>query len=74
MRFTEELEPVAEPIWEAILEHPMVTRLGEGTLDEPGDHRVFEDRLPDRLRNRLEFLREAHTRWSHVSGDISYYY
>jgi thiaminase/transcriptional activator TenA len=34
MSFTEDLEPVAEPVWEAILEHPMVARLGEGTLDE----------------------------------------
>jgi thiaminase/transcriptional activator TenA len=34
MKFTESLEPVAEPIWDAILGHPMVERLGEGTLDE----------------------------------------
>jgi len=34
MSFTEDLEPVAERIWEAILEHPMVAKLGEGTLDE----------------------------------------
>ena len=34
MSFTEDLEPVAEPIWEAILDHPMVAQLGEGTLDE----------------------------------------
>jgi thiaminase/transcriptional activator TenA len=34
MGFTDELEPVASPIWDAILDHPMVTRLGEGTLDE----------------------------------------
>ncbi len=34
MSFTDDLEPVAEPIWEAILDHPMVAQLGEGTLDE----------------------------------------
>ncbi|PSQ57904.1 MAG: thiaminase II [Halobacteriales archaeon SW_9_67_25] len=34
MSFTDDLEPVAEPIWEAILDHPMVEQLGEGTLDE----------------------------------------
>jgi thiaminase/transcriptional activator TenA len=34
MSFTEELQPVAEPIWEAIVEHPMVEQLGAGTLDE----------------------------------------
>ncbi|WP_226013051.1 thiaminase II [Halomicrobium salinisoli] len=34
MRFTEELTEVADPAWDAILDHPMVERLGEGTLDE----------------------------------------
>jgi thiaminase/transcriptional activator TenA len=34
MAFTEELDPVAEPIWTAITAHPMVSRLGDGTLDE----------------------------------------
>jgi len=34
MSFTEDLEPVAEPIWEAIVDHPMVEQLGAGTLDE----------------------------------------
>lgn len=34
MAFTDDLEPIAEPIWEAILDHPMVIRLGAGTLDE----------------------------------------
>jgi thiaminase/transcriptional activator TenA len=34
MRFTRELEPVAEPIWDAVLSHPMVERLGDGTLEE----------------------------------------
>ena len=32
--FTDELRPTAEPIWEAIVEHPMVSGLGDGTLDE----------------------------------------
>ena len=34
MAFTEELRDLAEPIWDATLDHPMVERLGEGTLDE----------------------------------------
>jgi thiaminase/transcriptional activator TenA len=34
MPFTDDLEPIAEPIWDAILAHPMVTALGDGTLDE----------------------------------------
>jgi thiaminase/transcriptional activator TenA len=34
MSFTEALEPTAESLWDAIVDHPMVTRLGEGTLDE----------------------------------------
>ncbi|MEF8789601.1 MAG: thiaminase II [Haloarculaceae archaeon] len=34
MGFTRELEPVAEPIWDAVLSHPMVERLGDGTLEE----------------------------------------
>ncbi|ELZ17428.1 thiaminase II [Natrinema limicola] len=34
MSATDELSPIGEPIWEAILEHPMVTQLGAGTLDE----------------------------------------
>jgi thiaminase/transcriptional activator TenA len=32
--YTDDLEPVAEPIWDAIVAHPMVEALGEGTLDE----------------------------------------
>jgi len=32
--FTDELRPTAEPIWEAIVEQPMVSGLGDGTLDE----------------------------------------
>ena len=34
MRATDELSTIGDPIWEAILEHPMVSQLGEGTLDE----------------------------------------
>ena len=34
MTFVDDLAAVAEPIWVATLEHPMVTQLGEGTLDE----------------------------------------
>ena len=34
MTGTDALATIGDPIWDAILEHPMVTRLGEGTLDE----------------------------------------
>lgn len=34
MSFTDDLEPVAEPIWDAIVDHPMVDQFGEGTLAE----------------------------------------
>jgi len=34
MAFTDDIRDDAEPVWEAVLEHPMVERLGEGTLDE----------------------------------------
>ena len=34
MALTGELREVAEPVWEATLAHPMVERLGKGTLDE----------------------------------------
>lgn len=34
MSFTDDLEPVADPIWEAIVDHSMVEQLGAGTLDE----------------------------------------
>jgi thiaminase/transcriptional activator TenA len=33
MSFTDELRGVAEPIWDATLEHPMVEGLGDGTLE-----------------------------------------
>jgi thiaminase/transcriptional activator TenA len=34
MSFTDELADVGDPIWDAIVAHPMVEGLGEGTLDE----------------------------------------
>ncbi|MFT4891887.1 MAG: thiaminase/transcriptional activator TenA [Halobacteriales archaeon] len=34
MAFTDEIQDDAEAVWDAILEHPMVEQLGEGTLDE----------------------------------------
>jgi thiaminase/transcriptional activator TenA len=34
MAFTDELAAVGDPIWAAILDHPMVERLGAGTLEE----------------------------------------
>lgn len=34
MAFTDEIRDDAEAIWDAILDHPMVEQLGEGTLDE----------------------------------------
>jgi len=34
MPFTEDLATVGDPVWEAILDHPMVERLGEGRLEE----------------------------------------
>jgi thiaminase/transcriptional activator TenA len=32
--FTDELAEIGDPVWDAIVDHPMVERLGEGTLDE----------------------------------------
>ena len=34
MSFTDELTAVGDPIWDAIVDPPMVAQLGEGTLDE----------------------------------------
>jgi thiaminase/transcriptional activator TenA len=34
MSFTDELAEIGDPIWDAILAHPMVEQLGDGTLDE----------------------------------------
>ena len=44
MAFTDELEMVAEPIWEATLAHPMVEGLGDGSLEvEPFRYWVRQD-------------------------------
>lgn len=44
MGFTNDLEAVADPIWDAILDHPMVVELGAGTLDEaPFEYWVRQD-------------------------------
>lgn len=44
MGFTEALESEAEPIWDAIHEHPMVQGIGDGSLDEaPFRHWVKQD-------------------------------
>ncbi|MEF8799978.1 MAG: thiaminase II [Halolamina sp.] len=46
MAFTDDLEPTAEPIWDAILAHPMVEALGAGTLsEEPFSYWVRQDYL-----------------------------
>ena len=34
MSFTDELAEIGDPVWDAIVAHPMVEQLGEGTLDE----------------------------------------
>jgi thiaminase/transcriptional activator TenA len=34
MSFTNDLASVGDPVWDAILDHPMVEQLGAGTLDE----------------------------------------
>jgi len=34
MSFSEELREEADPVWEAIVDHPMVQGIGDGTLDE----------------------------------------
>lgn len=44
MAFTDELRTVAEPLWDATLDHPMVEGIGDGTLDvEPFRHWVAQD-------------------------------
>jgi thiaminase/transcriptional activator TenA len=44
MTFTDELAPVADPVWDAILDHPMVRQLGDGSLDtEPFEYWVKQD-------------------------------
>ena len=34
MSFTDELAEIGDPVWDAIVAHPMVEQLGKGTLDE----------------------------------------
>lgn len=44
MSFTNDLAVVADPIWDAIVDHPMVVELGEGTLDRaPFEYWVRQD-------------------------------
>lgn len=44
MAFTDDLEEVAEPIWEAIIEHPMIIELGKGMLaEEPFRYWIRQD-------------------------------
>lgn len=46
MSFTDELRSVAQPIWDAQLEHPFVRGLGDGTLEEERFRRwVLQDYL-----------------------------
>ena len=50
MSFTDDLTEVADPIWTAIADHPMVVQLGDGTLDP--------DRFEYWVRQDYVFLRE----------------
>ncbi|WP_299334836.1 thiaminase II [Haloplanus sp.] len=44
MSFTDELQPVADDLWADIVDHPMVSRLGDGSLDtEPFEYWVRQD-------------------------------
>jgi thiaminase/transcriptional activator TenA len=44
MAFTDDIEPVADDLWADIVAHPMVARLGDGTLDEaPFERWVRQD-------------------------------
>ncbi|WP_248897031.1 thiaminase II [Haloplanus halobius] len=44
MAFTDDLQPVAETLWDDIVAHPMVSRLGDGSLDvEPFAYWVRQD-------------------------------
>ncbi|MFB6114154.1 MAG: thiaminase II [Halodesulfurarchaeum sp.] len=46
MSVTDDLESIADPIWDAILDHPMVVALGDGTLEEePFRYWVRQDYL-----------------------------
>ncbi|MFD1634448.1 thiaminase II [Haloplanus ruber] len=44
MAFTDDLQPTATALWDEIVAHPMVARLGDGTLDvEPFEYWVRQD-------------------------------
>ncbi|ADQ68593.1 thiaminase II [Halogeometricum borinquense] len=44
MAFTDDLSAVADPVWDAIVAHPMVEQLGAGTLStEPFEYWVRQD-------------------------------
>jgi thiaminase/transcriptional activator TenA len=44
MAFTDDLQPMADDFWDDIVAHPMVSRLGDGTLDEePFEYWVRQD-------------------------------
>ncbi|QLD87796.1 thiaminase II [Natronomonas salina] len=53
MGFTEELEPILDRIVAETLEHPMVARLGDGTLDEE----PFEEWVRQDYRYLVEYNR-----------------
>jgi thiaminase/transcriptional activator TenA len=44
MAFTDDIEPTAESLWDDIVAHPMVSQLGDGSLDvEPFEYWVRQD-------------------------------
>jgi thiaminase/transcriptional activator TenA len=44
MAFTDDLQPTADDLWSAIVAHPMVSRLGDGTLETaPFEYWVRQD-------------------------------
>jgi thiaminase/transcriptional activator TenA len=44
MAFTDDIEPLAERLWDDIVDHPMVSALGDGSLDvEPFEYWVRQD-------------------------------
>jgi thiaminase/transcriptional activator TenA len=44
MAFTDDLRPVADDLWDDIVDHPLVSRLGDGSLDtEPFEYWVRQD-------------------------------
>jgi len=59
MTFTDEIREEADRMWEAILDHPMVRELGQGTLDEaPFRYWVRQDYVyPDRVQPAIRTRR-----------------